>query len=665
MRLTMQSIHSDILRNLNKITTDMARVNSQISSGKQMSKISDDPVNLVTALGVRTNLTQITSYQSNLNFGNSMITAAETALNGMKEMAIRGKELAIQMANGTMTQENRTSAAMEVSHLWEEAIFLANSQVAGKYVFGGYRTAGYSEAEPTPFIADKADGYIVNGNSLTPLLAAAPVAYNLTAGDLTINGVAIGATTGLDTLSTAHADASAAAKKAAINAKQDETGVTADFTAASVTAAAAVTDPLAPLGSTITSNDLVINGENIFDLVSYPAGATVFGNDSDNTLVDAINAKSDLTGVIASRSNGVLTLTAIDGRNIQVTTTVNGEAISRLNGAAANKVYFGTVQLKSDLPITLQSSINAGPPITEPGLVALGLDGGSAATNETNDVAGDGRLMVTTIQQRQGSVRYAGDRDNNIAVKVGATSSLEVTKNGMDAIMDTGVFSALKGLENALRGEKYTTVTGTKEATSTTATLDSGSTGLAQDGLAFANGTLSFAVTDQSYYPPRTKTINLEVDITQDTPATIAARISEIPGMTASWSTDGHLTVESSDPERYTFNYTDASNFMAMNGITQDALQFQAIQKSIGELGTLLDNLSNQVSDFGARANRIEVQSSLYLNLELAAKENLSGKEDTDMLKAIMELNGKKTAYEAALSAAAQTMQLSLVNFLR
>ena len=654
MRLTMQSIHSDILRNLNKITTDMARVNSQISSGKQMSKISDDPVNLVTALGVRTNLTQITSYQSNLNFGNSMITAAETALNGMKEMAIRGKELAIQMANGTMTQENRTSAAMEVSHLWEEAIFLANSQVAGKYVFGGYRTAGYSEAEPTPFIADKADGYIVNGNSLDPLLATDPVAYNLAAGDLTINGVAIGATTGLDTLSTAHADASAAAKKAAINAKQDETGVTADFTAASVTAAGSVA------AGTMDSGDLVINGQDIF------AGATAITlGDNDNVLVNAINAKTGATGVIASRENGILTLTAIDGRNIQVTTTGNGEAISKLNNGAANKVYFGTVQLKSDLPITLQSSINAGPPITEPGLVALGLDGGSAATNETNDVAGDGRLMVTTIQQRQGSVRYAGDRDNNIAVKVGATSSLEVTKNGMDAIMDTGVFSALKGLENALRGEKYTTVTGTKEATSTTATLDSGSTGLAQDGLAFANGTLSFAVTDQSYYPPRTKTINLEVDITQDTPATIAARISEIPGMTASWSTDGHLTVESSDPERYTFNYTDASNFMAMNGITQDALQFQAIQKSIGELGTLLDNLSNQVSDFGARANRIEVQSSLYLNLELAAKENLSGKEDTDMLKAIMELNGKKTAYEAALSAAAQTMQLSLVNFLR
>lgn len=630
MRLTMQSIHNDILRNLNKITTDMARINSQVSSGKQMSKISDDPVNLVTALGVRTNLTQITSYQSNLNFGNSMITAAETALSSMKEMAIRGKELAIQMANGTITQENRTSAAMEVSHLWEEAIFLANSQVAGKYVFGGYRTAGYSEAEPTPFIADKADGYIIHGNSLTPLLVAAPVAYNLTAGDLTINGIAIGATTGLDPLSTAHADASAAAKVAAINAKQDETGVTADFTAASVTAAGPVT------AGTLAANDLEINGVDILAVTS--------GLPSDNALVDAINAQSGTTGVIASRdSSGVLTLTAIDGRNIQVTTTANGEAISRLNGAAANKVYFGTVQLKSDLPITLQTT-----PVTEQGLVALGLDGGAAATNEASDIAGDGLLMVTSIQQQQGSVRYAGDRDNNIAVKVGATSSLEVTKNGMDAIMDTGVFSALKGLENALRGEKYTTVTGTNEV-DPAATLDS--------------GTLSFAVTDQSYYPPRTKTFNLEVAIT-DTPATIADRISEIPGMQTSWS-DGHLTVESSDPDRYTFTYTDTSNFMTTNGITQEELQFQAIQKSIDELGTLLDNLSNQVSDFGARANRIEVQSSLYMNLELAAKENLSGKEDTDMLKTLMELKGKQTAYEAALSAAAQTMQLSLVNFLR
>ena len=654
MRVTMQSIHQNILGNLGKITWDMYRINNQISSGRQMSKISEDPVNLISALGLRTNISQIAQYQENLQYGDSMIAAAESALNGMKELAIRGKELAIQMANGIMTPENRANAAEEVRHLWEEAIFLANSDVNGKYVFAGYRTAGYTEAEPAPFIADKMDGYLINGSSLLPVAAASLPQYALADGDLTINGIAIDATLA-DGLSSAHDTASAAAKVAAITAKSSETGVTADYSAASVTATGAVT------AGNLAAGDLVINGQDI--IVNG-----ILAGDTDNTLLNAINAQTAATGVLASRdSSGVLTLTAVDGRNIQITTTATGETITNLNGVAggADTVSFGTVQLKSDLPIILESSVNAGPPATEPGLDALGLGGGSATTGEAEDLAGDGMLTVLTIQQNKGSVRYAGDRDNNIAVKVGATSNLEITKNGVDAVMDTGVFSALKGLENALRADKYTTVTGIAEALDTSATLDSGATGLERDDLAFANGTLAFTVTDHSYYPPQAKTINLEVDIASDTPESIAERISQIPGLKASWSDDGHLSVASSDPERFTFNYTDSSNFMAMNGITQEELQFQAIQKSIGELGTLLDNLSDQVSDFGARANRIEVQSNLYVNLDLAARENLSAKEDTDMIKALMEIKAKQTAYEAALAAASQTMQLSLVNFLK
>lgn len=654
MRVTMQTIHQRILSNLGKSVADMNRINSQISSGKRMSKISEDPVNMTIALSLRTNITQIAQYQENLQYGDNIISTSESALNSMKELAIRGKELAIQMANGTMTQENRTSAAEEVRHLWEEAIFLANSDVNGKYVFAGYRTAGYTKAEPTPFIADKVGGYIAQGQSLTPLIATDPVEYNLAAGDLTINGIALGATVA-DGLSSAHDTASAKAKVTAINAKSTETGVSADYTAASVTASGAVAEAIPPPGNDLAAGDLVINGQNIIvnDIVA---------GDADNKLVNAINAQTATTGVIASRdSSGVLTLTAVDGRNIQITTTANGGAISGFNtGGAGDMVHFGTVQLKSDRSFTLQTAAGA----AEPGLDALGLGGGPTQTNEPNDVDGDGLLQVITIQQQKGNVRYAGDRDNNIAIKVGPTSNLEVSKNGLDAVMSTGVFSALKGLENALRDEKHTTMTGPGEATNTAALLNSGATGLEQDNLAFANGTLSFTVTDHSYYPPRDKTINLEVDIATDTPQSIADRIAQIPGLDASWSTDGHLTIASNDPERFTFNYTDSSNFMAMNGITPDNLQFQAIQKSIGEMGTLLDNLSNQVSDFGARANRIEVQSTLYTNLNLAAQENLSQNEDTDMIAALMEIKAKQTAYEAALSAAAQTMQLSLVNFL-
>ncbi len=651
MRITMQSIHNNILTNLDKLTSDMGRINSQISSGKQMATISDNPVNLVTALGLRSSLSQITTYQDNLTFGDKTITAAESALTQMKDITLRAKTLGLQQANGSVSPANRASAAEEVRHLWEEAITLANSEVNGKYIFGGFRTTGYSETEPEPFVPDRVSGYSVNGKALPALAAAAPAQYNLNTGDLTINGIPIDATIA-DGISTARTNASAAAKATAINAKFASTGVTATITPASLSASG-------PVGAgAIGVGDLIINGQDIF------AGATpILAQDTDNTVVNAINAKSGTTGVIASRdSNGKLSLTAKDGRNIQVTTTANGETISQLNSVAggADKTYFGTVQLSSDRPFSLQTT-----PGAEPGLVALGLDGGTTTTNEANDLAGDGLLTVITIQNKEGNVRYAGDPDHDLAIKIGGKSTLEVSKNGKAAVSDTGIFAILEKLKDSLLGQKFSSVTGPNKATNTAAKLDSGNTGLEQQDKVFTSGEIAFTVTDHSSSPPTNRTMDIGVNTAMDSPADIAARINGIPGMTASWNADGQLKLETTDTERYTFAYTNTSNFLEMSGITTDAMQVQAISQATGNADTVMDNLSTQVSDFGARANRIIVQQQIYSNLELSTAANLSEKEDTDLTKALLELKGKETAYEAALSAAAKTMQMSLVDFLK
>lgn len=651
MRITMQSIHKNILTNLNKITTDMGRVNAQISSGKQMATISDNPVNLVTALGLRTSLSQITTYQDNLTFGDKTITAAESALTQMKDIVLRAKTLGLQQANASVSPQNRASAAEELRHLWEEAITLANSDVNGKYIFGGYRTTGYTDIEPEPFIADLASGYRIVGNALPDLAAAAGTQYNLNAGDLTINGVPISATVA-DASSTTHADASAAARATAINNATGSTGVTATITPANHSAAGAVTP------GTLDAGDLLINGVDIF------AGPTpILAQDADNTLINAINAKSGTTGVIASRNAaGTMSLTAVDGRNIQIDTTGNlgnGETITQFNGAAADRVYFGTVQLSSDRPFTLQTT-----PVTEPGLVALGLNGGAAATNEANDIAADGLLTVSTIQIKNGNVRYAGDPDNDLAVKIGRNSTLEVSKNGKAAVVDTGIFSMLKKMQDSLLAQNYTSVTGLNKATDTNAKLDSGNTGLEQQDTPFINGAITFTVTDHSSSPPTNRVVDIGVNTATDGLADVAARINGIPGMTASWNADGTLKLETTDAARYTFAYSDSSNFMEMSGITQDIMQVQAIQQATGESDTVMDNLSTQISDFGARANRIIVQLQIFSQLEMATTENLSEKEDTDITEALLELKAKETAYQAALAAAAKTMQLSLVDFL-
>jgi len=653
MRITMKSIHYSTLVGLNKINADLARLNTKVSSGKELSTISDDPVNMVVALGLRSSLSQIGSYQDNLNFGDKVIAAAESSLTQMNELVMRAKTLAIQQANATFNSQDRASAAEEVRHLWEEAIALANTEVNGKYVFGGYRTSGYTAAEPEPFIAGLAGGYRVNGQTPASLDAAAASQYHLSSGDLSINGTPIAASVA-DGLSTAHASASAAAKAKVINDVSSTTGVTAEITPAGVTAAGAVT------AGTLGAGDLLINGQDIF------SGATAISSgDSDNVLVNAINAKSSLTGVVATRdSNGVISLSAVDGRNIQVTTTADGETVTSLNGGAgaADKVYFGAVQLSSDLPFTLKT-IPAGP--AEPGLDALGLGGGSGATGESGDTDGDGLLNVVTIRKQDGNVRYAGDPDNDLAIKVGKQSTLEVGQNGKAAVMDTGIFAMLKKLEESLRGENFTAATGLNKATNINAKLDSGATGLAQQGKTFTSGTISITVRDNSTYPPTSTTMTVAVDPSADSPAEIAARLNGIPGLTASWDSDGRLQLASADPDRYSFSFTDSSNFMELSGISRDSMQVQAIGRSISEADTVMDNIIARISDFGARANRIDVQRQIYTNLELTTTENLSEAEDADMIKTLMELRSKETAYQATLAAAAKVMQLSLVDYLK
>ncbi|ADH87009.1 flagellar hook-associated protein FlgL [Desulfurivibrio alkaliphilus] len=983
MRVTMQSIYNNILTNLNKVNSDMNRINQQISSGKLMSKISDNPVNLVNALGLRTNLSEIGQYQRNINYGNTIISASETALTETKDLVMRAKTLAIQAANAPMTAENRENAAMEVKNLWEQAIILANSAVNGKHIFGGFRTIGYTPAEPTPFVKGAMDGYFVNGAdpapqgisgpltsdqisggtlttddlqingqdlvtllqeaeypglngdddlalnnpatlglemanadalaaalnevgditgvtaSLTTLTAGAAanaeggnggetmlqsingvnfavvvpdgasaadvaeltvaainniteltgvaarvgdgdnggalnsvVLYNLNPGDesdievgpltnanantglaagaytvnngntgsislsgaesftittsgaandppddtilemiglhgggwgfadlpddgvlrygpslqegdLLINGKPV--TTAADEHSTIYADASAAAKAAAING--GNYGVTAEVTPASVIAGTAVNSghagvsrhidfngmdveegatytltinnqdfayeaqvgddldaviaglatavsadyPVAVDGTELTivsgagtgditfaaadadgdklavkavsidqphrtrlsENDLVINGISIFD-----EPATIQEGDADNTLIRAINAKTEETGVTAGRDqDGKLILTAVDGRNVHVQTSAQGHYATGFSG---DQVHFGSVRLWSDQPFRLESGqVGEDDAAIDVGFAALGL---SEPTGH-DDRLEDGVMQVRTIHRDNDYVRYAGDRNNDIAIKVGQHSTIDISKNGFDAIYDTGVFSILKDLEQFLKGEGFRTATSAAQAGDIHATLGSGETGLELEERIQA-GSFKVAVTDHHQVPPQERVITIQVDPANDTLNDIAQRLNGIPGLNAHWDDSGYLQLNSSD-ERYSFDLKeDTSGLLNATGLEFDNIQTSGLQKSIGDLEGLLNELTNQIADFGARANRMEVQNNIYMNLKLATAENLSELEDTDMIKAIMELKAKEVAYEAALSAAARTMQLSLVNFL-
>jgi flagellin len=145
---------------------------------------------------------------------------------------------------------------------------------------------------------------------------------SISAGALLINGVSVGASLASDDSSSpsAAAAASAIAKAAAINKVSDLSGVYAK--AGPTTVSGANSQAVEATASTIA---MTINGVTIDSFST----STISTGLSRQTAVNAINAKSALTGVVATDTQNDdtgVTLTAVDGRNIVITGTTTNQA---------------------------------------------------------------------------------------------------------------------------------------------------------------------------------------------------------------------------------------------------------------------------------------------------------------------------------------------------
>lgn len=89
------------------------------------------------------------------------------------------------------------------------------------------------------------------------------------------------------------------------------------------------------------------------------------------------------------------------------------------------------------------------------------------------------------------------------------------------------------------------------------------------------------------------------------------------------------------------------------------------LQASLEAVDRALDRILTGQATVGASANRIEKAMFRAQADEVSLRTSLSETEDTDMAQAIMELQIQETAYQAAQSALAKSLQPSLASFLR
>ena len=140
MRITNNMLISNTLFNLNENLGRLEKLNQQMDTQKKFSVPSDDPIGASKSLKFYTDLSKIEQYKRNVKDATSWMTETESALIEIGEVLDRADKLAVQMANGTYSEDDLKKTKEEVAQLKDHLVQIANTTYAGRYIFSGYKT---------------------------------------------------------------------------------------------------------------------------------------------------------------------------------------------------------------------------------------------------------------------------------------------------------------------------------------------------------------------------------------------------------------------------------------------------------------------------------------------------------------------------------------------
>ncbi len=107
-------------RMLGVTTGQQAKSSEKLSSGYKINRAADDAAGLSISEKMRSQIRGLNKASDNAQDGISLIQTAEGALNESHSILQRMRELAVQAANGTETDDDREAVQNEISQLQEE-----------------------------------------------------------------------------------------------------------------------------------------------------------------------------------------------------------------------------------------------------------------------------------------------------------------------------------------------------------------------------------------------------------------------------------------------------------------------------------------------------------------------------------------------------------------
>jgi flagellar hook-associated protein 3 FlgL len=617
-------------QSINSTQQQLQQVETEISTGQQVSSPSDNPASAAIIQQLQKSLNDQTAYTTNLQNATSQLSEADSSLNDLENLLQQATSTASANVGSSASASQRQGAAQVIQTLYSQAMNIGNTQFEGSYLYGG------DKADQPPFTTG-ASGVVFSGSST--VLNNSMGANSMLA--FQVNGDTVfGATTTVS-------------------------GAT-DLTPA-VSATTRLVDLGGATGNGVTAGAIQISNGTSSKIVNF-AGADTMGD-----IVTDIN-NAGLAGVTASLNNGSLQLNASGGANISVGEIAGGSTAADL-GVATPVAGGGNVSVTGEdlqakvTVLTPLADLRGGQGIDASSGITVNIGGKSTTLNFSADTTiGD---LVNTVNGAglglKAQINPAGTGVNIINTVQGA--ALSIGENGGTTASDLGLrtFDADTPLSQLNGGSGVGTAAGgaddfqvtTGDGASFNVNLSTAKT--VQDALAAINSASGSSVT------ATLATTGNGIILTDNTggagPLTVA-------GINQSTAAADLGIVGSSTTHVITgtdTNAVPATGILADLAALQNALNSND-QDGITAAAQNLQNDYNRVTSVrgqaGAQSQELSTLQSQQAEQTTATQSLLSNLQDTDMTTAITRFTALQTQMQAELETQAQTLNMSLMDFL-
>lgn len=148
MRVTENMMFSKLMGSVARAQSRYLTAQERAQTGQRVQRLSDDPVVGARGVVLSARLRGLENMERAAERVRYELSTAEAALAEADTSLARARALAVQGSNASLTATDRQALAAEIDSIRDGLLAIANTDAAGVYVFGGYKTTA------SPFQAD-------------------------------------------------------------------------------------------------------------------------------------------------------------------------------------------------------------------------------------------------------------------------------------------------------------------------------------------------------------------------------------------------------------------------------------------------------------------------------------------------------------------------------